>query len=102
MYKLVVTELADGDLDNIVAYITGQLANPTAVRRFLDEIESCYTNLKRSPLMYELARDGRLAAKGYRRVIIGSYIMLYMVDKVKMTVTVYRYFYGPRDYTKLI
>ena len=102
MYRLVVTELADGDLNSIVAYITGQLANPTAACCFLDEVESCYANLKRSPFMYELARDVHLAAKGYRKVVIGSYIMLYMVDEAVKVVTIYRFFYGPRDYTKLI
>lgn len=102
MYKLVVTELADGDLGNIVSYIAGQLANPTAASRFLEEVERCYSNLKRSPLMYELSRDGRLASKGYRKVIFGSYIMLYMVNDAEKTVIVHRFFYGPSDYTKLI
>jgi plasmid stabilization system protein ParE len=102
MYKVVVTELAQGDLDSIVAYITGQLANPTAAGRLLDEVGECYANLKSQPLMYELSRDERLAAAGYRKAVIGSYVMLYKVDEAEKAVTVYRFFYGPRDYTKLI
>jgi toxin ParE1/3/4 len=102
MYKLVVTELADGDLDSIVAYITGQLANPTAAGHLLDEVGECYANLKNQPFMYELSRDERLAAEGYRKAVIGSYVMLYKVGEAVKTVTVYRFFYGPRDYTKLI
>lgn len=40
MYKLVITELAQNDLDGIVKYIAQQLANPTAAGSFLDEVEN--------------------------------------------------------------
>jgi plasmid stabilization system protein ParE len=46
MYKLIVSELADRDLDSIVSYIAVQLANPTAAVNFLDEVEKCYAFLK--------------------------------------------------------
>jgi len=42
MYRLVVSELAHRDLDNIVSYIAIQLANPIAAANFLDEVEKCY------------------------------------------------------------
>jgi plasmid stabilization system protein ParE len=42
MYKLVVTELAHQDLDNIVSYIAIQLANPVAASDFLDKVDKCY------------------------------------------------------------
>ncbi|AGL02829.1 hypothetical protein Desgi_3503 [Desulfoscipio gibsoniae DSM 7213] len=35
MYKLIVSELAHKDLDNIVSYIAVQLANPTEPVIFL-------------------------------------------------------------------
>lgn len=38
MYKVVMTELAEGDLDTIVSYIAGQLGNPTAAGHLLDEV----------------------------------------------------------------
>ena len=41
MYKLFVTELAHQDLDNIVSYIAGQLANTKAAGDFLDEVAAC-------------------------------------------------------------
>ena len=37
MYKLLVSELANQDLDNIVSYIVTQLTNPAAARDFLME-----------------------------------------------------------------
>lgn len=102
MYKVLMTELAEQDLDSVVSYISIQLANPSAAGHFLDEVEKCYTVLKSEPFMYEKSRDERLAAEGYRKAIIGSYVMLYKVNEESKIVIVYRFFYGPRDYTKLI
>lgn len=42
MYRLIVSELAHQDLDNIVSYIVVQLANSTAASDFLDEVDKCY------------------------------------------------------------
>jgi toxin ParE1/3/4 len=44
MYKLVVTELAHQDLDNIVSYIAIQLANPTAASDFLYGVGKCQSD----------------------------------------------------------
>ncbi len=37
MYRLVVSELAHGDLDDIAAYIAIELANPIAAANFFDQ-----------------------------------------------------------------
>lgn len=50
----------------------------------------------------EKSRDERLAADGYHKAIIGSYVMLYKVNEAAKIATIYRLFYGPQDYTKLI
>jgi len=39
MYKLVVSESAHEDLDNIISYIAVHLANPMAATNFLSEVE---------------------------------------------------------------
>jgi plasmid stabilization system protein ParE len=49
MYRLVVSELAHEDLDNIVSYIAIHLANPVAALNFLNEVEKCYGFLKSNP-----------------------------------------------------
>jgi len=71
MYRLIVSELADRDLDSIVSsivsYIAVQLANPTAAANFLDEVEKCYAFLKNNPFMYERCYDTYLEKKGYRK-----------------------------------
>lgn len=102
MYRLVVSELAHSDLDNIVSYIVVQLANPIAAANLLDEIEKCYGCLKSNPLMYERCHDAYLGKEGYRKATIKNYVLVYKVEEAARTVTIHRFFYGAQDYVKLI
>jgi plasmid stabilization system protein ParE len=53
MYRLIISELAHNDLDNIISYVAVQLVNPNAAANFLDELEKCYSYLKTNPFIYE-------------------------------------------------
>ena len=102
MYRLVVSEFAHRDLDNIVSYIAVQLVNPTAATNFLNEIKKCYGHLKSNPLMYERCHDTFLEKEGYRKVTIRNYVLVYKVDEATKAVIIHRFFYGAQDYVKLI
>ncbi|HPO77421.1 MAG TPA: type II toxin-antitoxin system RelE/ParE family toxin [Thermoclostridium caenicola] len=78
------------------------MANPTAASIFLDEVDKCYGYLKTNPMMYSKCNDGRLGKEGYHKAVIKSYILVYKVDESAKTVNVLRFFYGARDYAKLI
>jgi len=102
MYKLVVSELAHKDLDNIVSYISVDLASPMAATNFLDEVEKCYNYLKDNPFMYERCYDSRLEQEAYRKATIKNYVLVYKVDESARVVIIYRFFYGAQDYVRLI
>lgn len=102
MYKLVVSELAHQDLDNIVSYIAVQLAHPIAATNFLNEVEKCYGYLKSNPLMYERCHDTRLEKEAYHKAAIKNYVLVYKIDESAKVVVIYRFFYGAQDYVKLI
>jgi len=102
MYRLVVSEFAHSDLDNIVSYIAIQLANFIAATNFLDEVDKCYVHLKNNPFVYERCHDSFLEKKGYRKATIKNYVLVYMVEEMTKTVIVHRFFYGAQDYVKLI
>ena len=102
MYKLIISELAHQDLNNIVSYIAVQLSNPTAASDFLDEVDKCYSYLKSNPMMYSKCYDSRLEKEGYRKAVIKNYILVYKVGESAKTVSILRYFYGAQNYTKLI
>lgn len=102
MYKLIISELAHQDLDSIISYIAVQLANPAAASNFLEEVDRCYGYLKNNPLMYSRCNDSRLEKEGYRKAVIKNYVLVYKVDEIAKTVSVLRFFYGARDYMKLV
>ncbi len=102
MYKIEVTFLADKELEEIILYISDHLKNPTAATHFIDKVEACYTRLKSDPRMYEYCRDERLSKLRYRKVVIKNYVLIYRIDEMSKTVYILHFFYGRRDYQKLI
>ena len=102
MYSVLITELAQSDLDSIVEYITVQLSNPIAAKDLLDEVETCYSYFRSNPFIYALSTDARLEKEGYRKALIKNYILFFKLFEVEKKVIVYRIIYGARDYQKLL
>lgn len=101
-YKVVITKPAEQDLDDIVSYMVHDLAAPKAASDFLDAVADCYTNLAQMPGMYALCSNPSLNARHYRKVVIKNYILIYRFDESEKTVFILRFFYGGRDYEKLL
>lgn len=101
-YKIIETDLALQDLDEIIAYIALTLANPSAARSFVDEVESCYCNLEKMPLMYGFCSDPRLRALKYHKAVIKKYVMIFKVDEAEKVVNILRFFHGRQNYEKLL
>lgn len=102
VYKIRETFSARQDLENIVQYLVSSLENPPAAAAFLDEVEDCYGHLESMPLMFEACRSPHLRARGYRKVLIKNYILVYTVDESNQTVDILRFFHGSQDYEKLL
>jgi len=102
MYKVSVTDQAEQDSDSIAEYIATELKAPKAALDFLDDVDVCYGRLRENPFLYEACRDPRLQKEGYRRAVVGNYVMLYKVFETKANVIVYRIFYGSQNYTELL
>ena len=101
-YDLFVTEAANEDLDDALGYIAEDLSNPAAAKNLLDKVEFCYQQLKEFPLLYESCHDLRLRHQGYRKVVIGNYVLIYRPVENEQKIYILRFFYGSRDYEKLI
>lgn len=102
MYSLIVSKLAHEDLDSIVSYIVDQLKNTTAAIDFLNEVDKCYGYLRTNPFMYESCYDIHLFKKGYRKVIIKNYVLIYKVNEASKMVNIYRFFHCSQNYASLI
>jgi plasmid stabilization system protein ParE len=101
-FKLVVSDDAHNDIDEIVNYIVKDLQNPQAASHFLDDVEQAYIRIADNPRLFALCSDKRLQKLGYRKVVIKNYLVLYREDEDANTVYVVRIVYGGRDYAKLL
>jgi plasmid stabilization system protein ParE len=102
MYKVLITELAQSDLDAIVEYISVQLSNPIAAADLLDEVDKCYSHLRSNPFIYAKSTDARLEKEGFRKALIKNYILFFKVFESDKKVIVYRIIYSARDYEQLL
>jgi len=98
LYNVLVLPIAREDIAEIYYYIA--LDNPDAALQVTDNIMDKIDNLGQFPNSYPLVSDGALAQKGYRMLVIDSYIAFFKVFEAD--VLVYRVLHGRRDYPQLL
>lgn len=69
-YKLLITQDANNDIDEIISYIVNELKNPIAARNLLSEIESGFEMISFNPHAFPLCNDKRLRNSGYRKITV--------------------------------
>ena len=92
-------------IDEVVDYLTNVLSSPAAANSFLDGLDELVTNLESLPLSYPRSLDARLAARGYRKALVGNYVLLlHVLETGERTGTVYvtNLFHGSLDYQGLV
>ena len=101
-YKVNVTEPAENDLRDIIRYVASQLHAPMTALDMFRTIMDAIAKLKTTALAHPLVRDDRLAAMGYRTLIIKNYIAFYIVNEKEKFVDVDRILYARRDWMSIL
>ncbi|HEY8566979.1 MAG TPA: type II toxin-antitoxin system RelE/ParE family toxin [Beijerinckiaceae bacterium] len=94
--RLVVTEVARRDIDEIGSYITRD--DPDAAERIVLRLEERCLSLLLSPFRYPLTL--RYPQRGIRRMAVGSYIVFYRVRS--SAIEILRVLHQARDYERLL
>jgi plasmid stabilization system protein ParE len=89
---------AEQDLLDILDYIARD--NPGAARAFVDRVEHAIGRLARFPRSGRIPGDPRLRRGGYRLLVVGDYLVFYVV--IRRTVQVRRVIHGARRYEFLL
>lgn len=97
-YKVKIYPAAKQDLRDIVDYLN--TLSQTAALRYYDTLVEEIGSLSEMPERCPKPRDLALAAKDYRYLIVGNYLVFYVV--AGDTVQIRRILYGRRDYLKLL
>jgi len=89
---------AEKDLNEIFDYVLKN--NPGAAAALLDKFDDSIAQLSHHPEMGVVPRDERLSRLGYRMLVIGKYLVFYVV-KPKI-VQIRRIIRGARQYQFLL
>ena len=97
-YELCIARRAEGDLERIFGYICRELGNPAAAANFADAVDAVYAKLEENPRLYAECVQPILRAAGYRRAVIGRYLLVYRIDEECRVVYIARFFSELEDY----
>ena len=102
MYKTVITDPAQKDINEALTYISKELKNSQAALRLLDLIENEVKALSDMPARRALIDDEVLSKQGFRFIKIKNYLLFYVVREETKTVVVERFLYARRNWTGIL
>ncbi len=88
------------DLNKITDYILLELNNPSAALNLINEVETTIKKRLLSPVQTSVYKSLTEREHQYRRIIVGNYLIFYVVIDDSMIVR--RMLYGRRDWDKII
>jgi plasmid stabilization system protein ParE len=97
-YELMPSAIRD--LDGIAEYIAVQLSAKDSAIRLLNEIEEAIIAACTFPYAAPSVNDELLQQKGYRKLIVSNYLVLYIPDDEKRKLNVMRVVYFAKDYLR--
>ncbi|MCK9224004.1 MAG: type II toxin-antitoxin system RelE/ParE family toxin [Candidatus Muirbacterium halophilum] len=101
-YYIKFTESAFNDLDEIYFYITHETSNENIADNILEEIEKSIYRLKEFPQIGNLINNNVFKKRGYRKLVIGNYIIIYKINQSLKSIYILRILYSSRNYISLL
>ena len=99
-YSVKISNEADNDLRSIYEYIAFELKSAENAIGQLDRLEQSILMLNEMPERYKLYENEPWKSKGLRMMPVDNFIVFYIPDNEKNTVTVIRVMYGGRNIEK--
>lgn len=101
-YEIIISPLAKNDLIEIFDYIKNSLFAEKSAENLIQKITRHVDHLSTAPEMYPELDNPLFRKKGYRKIVINNYVVIYSVDHTKQKVYIIRAFYGAMDYEKYL
>ncbi len=92
-YVLRYLPVAVDDLISILDWIAG--GSPANAKAFIEKLDQRIGSLKIHPFLGRIPRDDKLKNSGYRVLVVGSYLVFYIVRG--KTVEIHRVVHGSRN-----
>lgn len=99
-FELRYSPLFYDDLDKITNYILFDLKNEIATKTFIHDVETAIKKRLENPLHAVIYPSIRRRKHEYRRILVGNYLIFYVV--IERTMIVRRLLYGRRDLDRIL
>ena len=99
-YEVIISSQAEEDLRGIYEYIAFELRSPQNAAGQLDRLEKNILSLDTMPNRYRAYDREPWHSRGLRLLPVDNFVVLYIQDEDRRTVTVVRVMYGGRDIEK--
>lgn len=96
-YQITLTSQAQADLREIFRYIASDLQSPQNAVGQLARLEQAIASLDRMPERFRLYDTPKWRERNLRIMPVDHYLVFYIPDHGRATVTVLRVMYGGRD-----
>ncbi len=101
-YKYRFTDKAKADLDSIFSYIVIELANITAAKNLMNEVEKAIQQICMFPESCPVVTNIYVRNLGVRKKVIKNFVMYYLPDEKTKTNLIVRVVYGKRDMNEIL
>ena len=102
MYKVIIAEPAEKDMQSAVSYIADTLGNKIAAANLYDKAYKELSSLSDFPERNPFVRHKSLASKGVRIQRINNYLAFYVIDSETQTVLILRVIHSRRDWVSIL
>ncbi|MHB1865388.1 MAG: type II toxin-antitoxin system RelE/ParE family toxin [Candidatus Saccharimonadales bacterium] len=99
-FELRYSPLFFEDLDKITDYILLELKNELAAKALINNTEAAIKKRLRNPLSASPYRSIGVRPNPYRRILVGNYIIFYVV--IDNIMIIRRMLYGHRDLDRIL
>lgn len=101
-YNIVITQQADREMDQILAYLTQQLFSEQAAAALVVQYTDVLEKLEQFPNLFETVRNVGQVGKEYRKFRMGNYVGVYRVQEEEKRVIILRIFHGSQNYARYL
>lgn len=101
-YKIVFTNDARKEMDDIYYYISDKLYALKAAKKLMRKVDNAIQNLKDMPKRYATIKKFDELKLEYRRILIDNYAVIYTIDGKKKIIYIVHMYYGGSDYINRI
>jgi plasmid stabilization system protein ParE len=97
-----ISQIAQEDIRGIFHYIRDTLLVPDTAYEQVGRIRDAILSLESMPDRHALLSDEYLASKGIRRILVGNYVVFFLINHREQAVRVIRVLYGRRDWANIL